>query len=237
MLILGLDFETTGLSKTEDRITEMGAVLWDTEAKAPVRIFNSLITQDEGVTLRPEIVRLTGITDEMLKTHGDPLSYSLGYLTGLISKADAVIAHNAPFDKGFYEAEMQRLGYGIDEKVLWADSAVDVPYPEHIETRKLVFLAAEHGFVNPFAHRAVTDVLTMLRVCAYYDWGQIIESAKLPNVTLWAKTTFHEKDIAKAAGYRWNGDTKQWLKTVKLNQVNAEIEKLHAKGVVVAELT
>lgn len=234
MLVLGLDFETTGLDRKEDRITEVGAVLWDTELNAPVRLYNELLACDKELT--PEITRLTGITNQMLKRFGQHPDFVLGHLTAMISQADFVIAHNAPFDRAFYEAALERAGYAADQSVIWADSAVDVNYPEHIETRKLVFLAAEHGFLNPFAHRAVTDVLTMLQVCSRYDWKEIFESAKLPNVTIWAKTTFQEKDIAKAAGYRWNGETKQWLKNVKANQVQMEIEKLHAKGVVVTEL-
>ena len=221
MIICGLDLETTGLDPHKDVITEIGAVLWDTNLNMPIKFFNVLIKIDVPV---PEFIKnLTGITDELLQTHGIELSEALSDLRKFAAPALYSMAHNAPFDKGFLEAVEVKLPTYID-------SSVDVPYPENIQTRKLTHLAAEHGFVNPFAHRAVTDVLTMMQVCSKYPWIETVTNAKTPNVALKAMVTFDNNHKAKGAGFRWEAGTKSWLKNIKENKVEAEIAKCLSLG-------
>ena len=43
MKILGIDFETEGLLPEKHKITEVGMCLYDTDAKAPVRISGFLV--------------------------------------------------------------------------------------------------------------------------------------------------------------------------------------------------
>lgn len=205
--VLGIDLETTGLDNKNDVVTEIGAVLWDTQKNEPIKFFNKLIKIDRPV---PEmIVKLTGIDDELLNKFGEESNKVWLDLKEFIKDADCLIAHNAPFDRGFIEQH----GFKIDK--LWIDSSVDVPYDESIQTRKLTHLAAEHGFVNPFSHRAVTDVLTMLQVVSNYDWSEVITNAQTPNATMRAMVTYDQNKKAKDAGYRWDGEKKIWFKNVK----------------------
>lgn len=216
-IVCGLDLETTGLDATKDQITEIGAVLWDTEINQPIKFFNKLL-QIEG-PIPPEIVKLTGITDELLNKYGELPSEVFYEFLEFQAEADVFLAHNAPFDRGFLEAKID-----LGEKP-WIDSCVDVDYPESISTRKLTHLAAEHGFVNPFAHRAMTDVLTMMQLVSKYDWNKTIENARTPNVVMQAMVTIPQKDMAKGCGYRFNGSNKKWTKLIKENRVEEEIKK------------
>ena len=59
MKILGIDFETEGLLPEKHKITEVGMCLYDTDAKAPVRISGFLV---KGGLMTAEITRITGIT-------------------------------------------------------------------------------------------------------------------------------------------------------------------------------
>src|SRR5690349_19859099 len=112
----------------------------------------------------PQLVELTGITDEMLKKRGVYPGKALDQLTRLMNEADYVVAHNgANFDKPIYRMECQRHSITASGKP-WIDSRTDVPYPSKIKARKLTHLAAEHGFANPFQHRALFDCLTMLKI-------------------------------------------------------------------------
>ncbi len=102
------DTETTGLSaKDGDRIIELGAV--EIVDLLPTgREFHRLIYPDRQVS--EDTIRITGITDEMLKgkpVFSDPSVYKefLDFI-----EDSPLVAHNAEFDRGFLNEEMRRVG-------------------------------------------------------------------------------------------------------------------------------
>lgn len=215
MKVLGLDFETTGLNPQQCRVIEIGAVVWDTETKQPQALYSELIRCDKA--LPPEIIKITGITDDMLKSYGKEAKPSFQALWSLIESCEFIVAHNAPFDRSFLESELTQLEITNDFSSLkWIDTVMDVPYPDFVESRKLTYLAADHGFVNNNAHRALFDVITMLNVFSRYDINDIKDRAQSPNVQVIAKVSFEEKDKAKKLGFRWNRDDKIWFKDYKM---------------------
>lgn len=214
MRILGLDFETTGLDFINDRVIEIGAVVWDTESKKPMAMMSELIKLEEK--LSPEIIRITGIDDEMLQAYGINGESAFGKLKDLIDSCDYVVAHNAKFDRSFFELEIKNYGIEIDPtKLKWVDTYMDVPYPDSIQTRKLSYLAAEHGILNTNAHRALFDVIVMLNILKNYSIDEVVKRAESPSVNVIAKVSFSEKDKAKDMGFRWNKDDKIWFKEFK----------------------
>jgi DNA polymerase III subunit epsilon len=179
MIILGLDFETTGFSPVRDRVIEVGAVLWDTKSHAPVRIVGVLVKSD--VRNSAGAMAVNHITNEMLDQWG--ISSRAGYdlVARMMQTCDAVCAHNGTtFDKPFVEEWSKRetvtglTGEFLPKRV-WLDTKTDIA---GMENKKLIYLAAEHGFVNPFPHKAATDVLTMLRVLDGYDIETIFARKK-----------------------------------------------------------
>lgn len=241
MLLCALDIETSGLNTETDRITEIGAVVWDTDRNAPIEIMNKLVNASTALT--PEIVAITGIIQEDLLTFGIEPKLALVMLGSLMTMCRAAVGHNALlFDKPFLEAEFKRYGMQLPA-MPWIDTCADLPYPESIKTRKLTHLAAEHGFLNPFAHRALSDVLTMMKIFSHYNADEVLATSLLPSVKLvahvkkpWTDTAIEgskESDKAKARGYRFEGSTKRWVKIVKQNRV-AE-ETAHVEFVVTEE--
>jgi DNA polymerase-3 subunit epsilon len=239
MNVLGLDFETTftdPVDPSQCRIIEAGAVLWDTGRKAPLRIFNQVCPwgTDYG-PFDPRVTDLTGLIEDDLAKHGRPVPQVLQNLIGLMGLSQAVVAHNGNgFDKPIFFAECTRHGVSVPEDVLklpWYDTTCDVPYPPKIETRKLEFLGPAHGFLNPFSHRAVFDVLTMLKVMSFYDIQEIARRATAPKVKLRAITSKPWEDggrsnqQAKERGFRFDGETKFWTKVVLADEVEAELAK------------
>ena len=101
---IAFDLETTGLSPTQDVITEFGAV----------RLKNGEVAETFQAFVNPKRkldeknIALTGITDEMLKDAPD-ISEVLPEFLRFCGDLP-LVAHNANFDVGFVNAAAQRLG-------------------------------------------------------------------------------------------------------------------------------
>ncbi len=222
MLICGIDFETTGLDSKLDRITEVGAVLMDWESGVPFRMLSRLVHPGRPIPL--EVEKLTGISDELVSLYGFSESEVMGELCLMIEEADYAMAHNGTaFDSLFFQESLKRIGLRPPQR-LWLDTKTDIRYPEAITTRNLRHLASEHEFLNPFAHRAVFDVLTMLKVASRYNLDEIIARAKEPTIYVQAVVSFDDKDKAKARGYYWCAPRKIWWRTFKESDYVVERE-------------
>lgn len=228
MLLLGIDVETTGLSPKDDSIIELGAVLYDTKYEAPVAMLSALLKYPDTKPLEPVITKITGICDEMLKEHGQLAGNTLENFMHLVEQADYLVAHNVPFDKSFLEVFVVLNGACEDDDNLmskhWIDTSVDLPIDKELcRHTNLLYLAAYHGIINPFSHRAVTDVLTMLQVLSKYDIDTVIGRSKSPAFKIWCTPGFHGKDAPKAAGFRYNPEDKSWFKNVKEYDLDFEM--------------
>jgi len=235
MYILGIDFETTGLDPNVDRVTEVGAAVWNTDTGTIDCVYSALVNPGEGTQLSDKITELTGITSDALRVFGQAPNAVFSELACLMEACDYMCAHNAPFDRSFYEAEAVR--YGIRTKPSkWIDTRTDVEYYGSPTSRKLVHLAAEHGIVNTMAHRAIFDVMTMLNLLRKYNIRDIIETMSQPVVTLKCVVSFDDRDKAKSLGYYWNPERRSWLKQVRQSKVPKELAESEAIGVKVEEV-
>jgi len=227
MILLGIDLETTGLDPQCCEVIEVGAVLWDTAVSQPIKIYSTVVKPKSPIP--PEITGLTGITNEMVERFGTPWDTVLKTLQKLQEDCDYLVGHNA---KHF---DSECLAYhGMAFTKPWIDTITDLPYPEAITTRKLTHLAAEHGFINPFPHRAVTDVLTTLRILSTYPDDEIEKYAQAESVTLIAQ--FEKKDpdfeqkkefVKRVRQFRWFPEPDfQWRKTLKSFMVEDEVRLL-----------
>jgi DNA polymerase-3 subunit epsilon len=202
MLICGLDFETTGLLPTKHSVVEVGAVLWDTEIKSPLRVEGFLVDPGEDAVWDQEAIDVSGISPQLVQKFGIDSADAMSRLVYLMGVSDAVCAHNGNvFDRPFAEEWATREGGALPEK-LWIDTKCDLELGPKAST-KLIYMAADLGFVNPFAHRAVTDVLTMLRVLSGFDIERVVFLAKQPNIQIEALVSFDDKQLAKDRGYHW----------------------------------
>jgi DNA polymerase III subunit epsilon len=219
MIVCGLDFETTGLDPAVDAVIEIGAVLWDTEAKIPLRMLSELVQTEREISA--EITQITGITAQMLDEHGITVETARNRLYELLTFTPYIVAHNGTeFDKQVFDGFWPD---GFPLATHWIDTRTDIVFPPRVTTRNLSYLAAEHGFLNPFRHRAVFDVMTMLRVMSEYDITAIITRSSEPIIHVRADVSFADKDKAKQRGFMWSATSRIWWKSMKSSDYTAEV--------------
>src|ERR1035437_9354366 len=116
MMLLSLDFETTGLNFEKDRIIEIGAVLYSTGQRKCVENYGRLVKSDVPIT--PEITGITSIHPAAVDRFGYDQEESFEILAYMIDSCDALVGHNIiRFDKNMYEAWARRLNRNIPEKL------------------------------------------------------------------------------------------------------------------------
>lgn len=149
-----VDFETTGLGPTSGgRATEIAAVL--VRGGEVVDSWSSLM--NSGTWVPPHIQALTGITNEMLA--GAPDSTSVMRELARFTEGCPLVAHNASFDRGFWQAEMQRAGVAPDPSHEFACTVLLSRrlWPE-AKSHALGAMTSFHGIrFDGRAHRAMAD--------------------------------------------------------------------------------
>jgi len=100
-----IDFETTGLSPNHgDRATEIAAVI--VRDGQVVDRYQSLM--NAGVRIPAFITELTGITDAMVRA-APHVSDVMREVSDFVGDCP-LVAHNAGFDRKFWDAELERIG-------------------------------------------------------------------------------------------------------------------------------
>lgn len=101
---VAFDVETTGLSRTKDRIVEIAASRYCGGRIVASRAW----LVNPGIPIPAEVQGVHGITDRMVA--GQPaFGEVLPQFAAFASNA-VLLAHNAPFDVGFVRAEARRCG-------------------------------------------------------------------------------------------------------------------------------
>jgi DNA polymerase-3 subunit epsilon len=217
MLLLSLDFETTGLDRNSDRVTEVGAVLHSTTQKRDMMVQGYFV--DNEVLISEEITRITGIKKGMIDKFGLSPKVALMTLLSMIDLCDAIVGQNiVDFDMPFLENWAAREKETIPPRLV-IDTKTDLP---GAEAKHLGYMAADHGFLNPFPHNAVPDCMTVLKLVSFYDIDQVVARAKSPRVYLQAHVNFDNNHLAKKLHYKWNPEMKIWWKVIKELDLDAE---------------
>lgn len=220
MLLLSLDFETSGLDRNSDRVIEVGAVLYSTAQD------RSLMTQgflvDNEIPVSAEITELTSIKKGMIDKFGVSSKTGLSMLLNMIDLSEAIVGQGiARFDLFFLKNWALREKEEVPARLV-IDTETDLP---GVQSKKLSYMAADAGFLNPFPHQAVADCMTVLRLISDFNIDDVVVRAKSPIVTLGANVSFDNNQQAKKRGYRWEPGRKVWYKVMKELDVEREAKE------------
>ena len=129
-----LDTETTGLDLDKAEVIELAMLKFhytpDGEVLRVIGKFDEL--RQPANPIPPEIIALTGITDEMVAGRSiDPAA-----VEAFVADAEIVIAHNARFDRPIAEK-----AWPVFKNLNWACSLDEIPWRENgFEGTKLAYL-------------------------------------------------------------------------------------------------
>lgn len=144
------DIETTGLNPQSDEIIEIGAV--KIKNYQAIDKFSALI--NPGRDIGEEIIKLTGITNEMV-CNKPGIEDVLPEFIKFAGNAP-VVAHNAKFDTGFIRDKFNRMGLSFNNAILDTLLLARWLLP-NLKRHKLNNVAEHFGVSLENHHRAVDD--------------------------------------------------------------------------------
>ncbi len=155
-----LDFETTGLNPSIDKIVEIAALKY----KNGVLIGKFYTLVNPQVHIPTEVVRIHGIDDKMVKD-SPTIKERLPELLSFIGELP-IVAHNAKFDINFLNANMYYLNKNIDNPIidtLKISREIFSELPNHkLQTIK------EHFGMSLGSHRALDDTKVTAEIYLRY---------------------------------------------------------------------
>ena len=162
------DTETTGLQYSRDEIIEFAAVVVEQQNGRAVitEEYDQLISLSPGGFIPPQIVELTGITNEDVRQKGIPKTRLCCDIARMIQGNTLLLAYNAHFDLSFLYYLLLRDG---DPMILKGKDKLDlltVYKDRHSYPHKLCNAIEVYGLSDQVvnSHRAVDDVIATVAV-------------------------------------------------------------------------
>ena len=157
-----LDVETTGLDATRHEIIEIAAIRYR-KGITTHETLQALVKPSKKVPKK--ITEITGITQEMLETNGEPLADVMREFMAFVGER-RLVTFNAEFDMAFLHAATTRHGLpSLNNPVSCALQMARRAWPKR-QTFKLSELASDGEFARGTAHRALEDARCALIVYA-----------------------------------------------------------------------
>lgn len=179
------DTETTGLTlhphakqKLQPRVIEFAGVLINNKGQ---ELDSLVFLCHPGQMISPEITKITGLTNDDLKSQPSFSAY-IPQVRDFLKRADCLIAHNQPFDHALLSNELRIAG-----------ALKDFPWPRHnmctvqefepIWGRRMRLIELyEHttGKVYKQTHRALDDVRALAEIVVKHDLLNLVPQTTRP---------------------------------------------------------
>ena len=236
--LLIVDLETNGLNPAVDVVLEIGAILYSIPYQTVVYQCSMLF--DEADNPQAHLNRIPpGVVSQLSAEIVSPFG---AMFTEMMYKADYIVAHNAKFDRQWFNASNRVLVNRQGEPLPWLCTMSDFVFPKQSRSRlSLVTLCLDHDVSVWSAHRALTDCQLIATLFDRMESPQVLrqmvveaaERASRPKYLYQAKVSFQERQKAKDAGFHWDKERKMWL--CELSEIDTqtlpfEVVQLPPKG-------
>lgn len=223
---IAFDVETTGLNPREDRIVEVGAVLF--ENGGVTKRYGTLI--DIGRGIPSEATKINCITNDMIKgapNEEDVYSNLVQFLGDALDGQTILCAHNAKFDMGFLSETLMRLGY--DGNFYYIDTLdLSRKLVKGLQDYKQDTVAAHFGIINEQSHRASFDA----EVCGKILWALLSVKDKEQRQWYTEKGNLNDEEMEVCAYIQdvivKNGGDTEYLGFVKNSSNYVDVRYLYS---------
>lgn len=222
-----LDTETTGLDWRRHQIIEIAVarVLVDAAGRVVGIERTGSSVNDPGHPLSPEIVELTGLSNEMVAGK----SINREQLAAFLAESEAAVAFNAAFDRPFLDALLPDL-----PPMKWGCAMADVPWRRlGFEPGPQGYLLMQAGKFAPRAHRAMDDVLALIELLDHVCGDRETVMAKVLAAIdgkAWrieaTSAPYQKRDLLWERRYRFRKEMRGggvWHKQVRPGELEAEL--------------
>lgn len=215
----------------------MRNLIADSDTGRVIDLYTSLIFDDKIATPREgEFYPGTKISYWDLKAHGRIPQAVLTKALSIIQGCDHLVGHNIrDFDWPFLKNELGKLlGWGEEKLGMPSiiDTRFDLPLNADKRERRLSNMAAEHGFANPFAHRALFDSATCFRMLMEYGVEEALKYRAIRDKLILLRFPFFGYDWLREyikrdpLRFMWHKPGKVWFRRQKENEVAAILPQL-----------
>lgn len=214
--LLILDTETTALTPAQGQCIEVGAILFSVPTRTVLTQVSFLLPCENNPA-----EAINGIAASATRLQ-QPWPEALTCFNAMVEACDAVLAHNAAFDRQWFSSANPPLTE-LDRP--WICSMDDMRWPSDRQLKpnpSVRDLALAYGVPVWAAHRALTDCIYLAQVLERCDeLEQQLQAALEPRRLYKAQLSYSERHLAKKAGFRWN-DAVQGAWTRRLSQREAK---------------
>ena len=190
MNLFVLDFETTGLNPYQDDIIEMAVKkIGDDDIFERIVIPKKMPKGSLYTYVPPHIVKLTGITDKMIKEKGIDKNVGIQHMFQYILKNSNldeniyIISHNGTvFDFIFFKRLLtnyiQKVGIGVDKDIFknikYLDTLLFSKSFLNLKSYSQKNICSNYNIENKSEHRALGDIIALEKmfICLCKDFSK-----------------------------------------------------------------